>query len=151
MRWATSVASCGPYRQVAATGGLECPNFRLGTRRMTISFIFSDSGLTRVQLWFYEGRSAAEAREATAAMLAYLSTHGRVRSSEANGPVTPDAILSRLRTMARGAKAGQAVRVQVLTTDRGAPPIAHGSVTLARTGFYVFAFLSDSKSAQPRR
>ena len=146
-----AVKSCAPYRQVASTGGLECSNFMLGTKRLPISFIFTGDALTRVQLWFYDGTYTKQAHEATAEMLAFLSRYGTVRSSEPKGPLTPDAILSKLRAMARGAQPGQAVRVQVLTTGTGKPPFVHGSATVARSGFYVFAFLSESPGTQPRR
>jgi len=109
-----SVTSCGPYRHVPRTDGLECPNFVLGTRKLNISFTFVGDGLTRIQLWFYEGQSEAQARQATTDMLAYLSTRGPLHSNElANGaPPTADAIFRTLRGLN---KSKQGARVQILT------------------------------------
>ena len=136
-----AVSSCAPYKTVPATKGLECPNFILGKLKMNISFVFDGDALSRIQLWFHEGPSEADARKATAGMLAYLSARGAIHSSEVKGPapLTTDAIFSALK--ARNAS-NQGARVQVLTAPTGTPPFVLGSVTQVAAGYYVFVYFS---------
>jgi hypothetical protein len=140
------VPSCTPYQVVPGTKGLECPNFNLDGRKLNISFLFSDDRLSRIQLWFYEGGSETQAREATAVMLAYLSKRGPLRSTLPEGsPPTPDAIFRALRDPSAGT---QGARVQVLTPPTSNPPFIHGSITRVVTGYYVFLFFSANPPAQ---
>lgn len=66
------VADCAPYTTVAVTGGLECPRYRFDGREMNVSFLFAGDALRRIQLWYYEGESRADAQEAVASLLAFF-------------------------------------------------------------------------------
>jgi len=136
-----AVRSCAPYKTVPGTKGIECENFVLGSRKMNISFVFAGDALSRIQLWFHEGPSEADARKATAAMLSYLSSRGPIHSDEVKGApsLTADAIFSALK--ARDSS-GQGARVQVLTAAAKTPPFVHGSVTKVAAGYFVFVYFS---------
>jgi hypothetical protein len=136
-----AIKSCAPYKTVPGTKGLECENFVLGSRKMNISFVFTGDALSRIQLWFHEGPSEADARKATEAMLAYLSARGPIHSDEVKGatPLTADAVFSVLK--ARDSS-GKGARVQVLTTATRTPPFVHGSITKVAAGYYVFVYFS---------
>lgn len=139
------VGACHPYRVVVGTKGLECPNFRAGGRTVNISFIFAGEALDRIQLWFYEGTSAAAARDATADMLAFLADRGPLRSHDvpADRPLTAAALLSALHTKGR---ANENARVQVLTRPTASAPFVHGSVTRYGGTYYVFLFFAAKSS-----
>ena len=67
------VTDCAPYTRVAVTGGLECPSYRFDGRDMNISFLFAGDALRRIQLWYYQGESRAEAQEAVGRVLAFFT------------------------------------------------------------------------------
>jgi len=137
-----AVAACRPYVAVAGTGGLECRNFTFEGRRMTISFIFAGASLSRIQLWYYEGSSEAEARQATDALLEYLSRRGPLRSNPVPPGKTPTtkSIFDRVNA-ARGGRNVPA-RVQISATAGEPGTTVHGSVTRLRVGYFVFLFFS---------
>lgn len=137
---------CAPYQYVAGTGGLECPNLKLGTRTINISFVFKGDGLSRIQLWFYEGPSESAAREATGEMLDFMAKRGPIRSDELKGArPTADAIF---RTLRERNVDRQGARVQVLLPATTTPPFVHASVTRVQTGYYVFAFFTNEKPSR---
>ena len=142
-----AVPACQPYVVVAGTHGLECRNFTFEGRKMTISFIFAGGSLSRIQLWYYEGSSEAEARQATDAMLEYLSRHGPPRSSAVAGKTpTTKSIFERVN-VSRGGKNVPA-RVQISATGGEPGTTVHGSVTRVRVGYFVFLFFSVATGAR---
>lgn len=77
-----AVPACAPYVDVPSTGGLECPNFVLDRKR-NVSFVFDEAGLTKIQFWFAEAASRADAMKATDDLLAYLQgAHGPLKSRD---------------------------------------------------------------------
>ena len=70
------VPDCQPYTPVQVTGGLECPSYVFEGQEMNISFLFGGDRLRRIQLWYYEGESEAEARGAVGKVLEYLNRVG---------------------------------------------------------------------------
>lgn len=93
------VRDCEPYARVAITGGLECPHYRFDGREMNISFLFAAERLRRIQLWFYEGETTDEAREAVARLLTFLqrTTGGATITGRPDVPVTAEGIMAALR------------------------------------------------------
>jgi hypothetical protein len=94
------VPDCEPYTDVSVTGGLECSNYVFWGQEMNISFLFAGDRLRRIQLWFYEGPSEAEAREAVGRVLEYLQRIGGGLASTAlpAGEVTADRAMETLRS-----------------------------------------------------
>ena len=91
------VRDCQPYTPVAVTGGLECPGYRFDDRAMNISFLFGGDRLRRIQLWYYEGESSDEAREAIGRVVAYLQRTGSALIAGRPGvPATADGIIAAL-------------------------------------------------------
>ena len=89
------VADCAPYTSVAVTGGLECPHYRFDGREMNISFLFAGDALRRIQLWYYEGESRAEAQEAVGRILAFFTrtTGGATVTARPELPATAEAVI----------------------------------------------------------
>ena len=143
-----AVPACRPYVAVPGTRGLECRNFTFEGRKMTISFIFAGASLSRIQLWFYEGSSEAEARQATDALLEYLSRRGSLRSSAIAPGTRPTtkSIFERVNAT-RGGK-NVPVRVQISATAGEPGTTVHGSVTRVRVGYFVFIFFSVAADAR---
>lgn len=108
------VTACEPYTNVASTGGLECPSYTFDDRPMNVSFIFNGNGLRRVQLWYYEGESRPEAREAVGRVLEYLqkTTGGSFVCSQPGVPVTADGIMSALDRTAVSANRMTSVEIR---------------------------------------
>src|SRR5262245_9679050 len=142
-----AVPACHPYVAVAGTRGLECRNFTFEGRQMTISFIFAGASLSRIQLWYYEGSSEAEARKATDALLEDLSRRGPLRSNAVAPGETPTtkSIFERVN-VARGGRNVPA-RVQIAATAVEPGTTVYGSVTRVRVGYFVFLFFSVATGA----
>ena len=66
------VADCQPDTNVSQTGGLECANYTFDGQAMNVSFVFGAGGLRRIQLWFYQGPSEAEAKDAVARVIDFF-------------------------------------------------------------------------------
>lgn len=94
----SSVAACHPYTTVASTGGLECPSYTFDGQTMNVSFFFTANRLTRIQLWYYEGGSAPEARDAVGRVLDFMqrTTGGTAVCSKPGVEVTPDGVMRSL-------------------------------------------------------
>jgi ketosteroid isomerase-like protein len=92
----SGVVDCRPYTSVAVTGGLECPHYSFDARTMNISFLFAADRLSRIQLWYYEGESSQEARDAVGRVLDFLqrTAGGAVVRSRPGMPVTTDGVMS---------------------------------------------------------
>ncbi len=89
------VPDCEPYTNVPQTGGLECRNYSFDGRSMNISFLFASGRLRRLQLWFYEGGSEANAKDAVTRVLDFLTrtTGGVSTRALAAGEITSDRIM----------------------------------------------------------
>lgn len=114
------VADCAPYTAVAVTGGLECPRYRFDGREMNISFLFGGDALRRIQLWYYEGESRAEAQEAVGRLLAFFkrTTGGATITARPELAVTEDAVIAAIdRGPALGP--GQIVHVEICGPSQG--------------------------------
>lgn len=66
------VGDCSPYTPVRSTGGLECRNFSFLGARINISFIFGASGLSKIQVWAYQGRDQTSALNRWTALIKHL-------------------------------------------------------------------------------
>jgi hypothetical protein len=130
-----TVGDCQPYTIVARTGGLECPNYMFEGRKMNISFIFGDEGLRRIQLWFYEGESESDAREALGRVIEYLErVAGGVRIPAFPGKaVTPDGILAVLNRSAL--QPGYFTQFELSTA-----PGSHREVWFSRVARHQFGY-----------
>lgn len=114
------VRDCAPYVPVAVTGGLECPHYRFDDREMNISFIFAGERLRRIQLWYYEGESSVEARDAIGRILTFLqrTTGGATISARPDVPLTGEGIVGALNSA--GAPVGrQIVQFEITTPSEG--------------------------------
>jgi ketosteroid isomerase-like protein len=123
------VRDCEPYSPVAVTGGLECPHYRFDDREMNISFLFAGERLQRIQLWYYEGESAGEAREAIGRVIGFLqqTTGGATISGRPDVPVTAEGIVGALNR-APAPLGRQIVQLEISAPSDGA------TVWLARVG-----------------
>jgi hypothetical protein len=141
------VGDCQPYTFVARTGGLECPNYLFEGRKMNISFIFGDEGLRRIQLWFYEGESESEAREAVGRVIEYLErVAGDVHMPALLGnTVTPDEIIGVLNRSSF--QPGYFTQFELSTAPGSQPEVWFSRVARHQFGYAVMLFADPLRSA----
>jgi len=116
------VSDCAPYTPVAVTGGLECPHYQFDGREMNISFLFGGDRLRRIQLWYYEGESRADAQDAVARIFAFFKrTAGGVTITDRPDlPTNEGAVLDALDRHP-GLRSGQLLHVEICgPTSNGA-------------------------------
>jgi ketosteroid isomerase-like protein len=136
----SSVTDCEPYTAVRVTGGLECPHYRFDGREMNISFLFTGDRLSRIQLWYYEGASNEEAREAVGRVLDFLErTTGAVTvQSMPNQQVTASSVMSTIeRTVP---KPGQLVQLEICARARTPSEVWFSRVGRHQYGYGVMLF-----------
>lgn len=136
----SGVADCQPYTNVSRTGGIECPNFVFGGRKMNISFLFAGDELKRIQLWFYNGQSEEEARGALGAVIGHLNKVAG--GSRINGlpevAVTPDAVMSVVNSAQ--ARPGGVIQVEISTPTTSDPEAWFARVGRHQFGYAVMLF-----------
>ena len=134
------VAECEPYTAVRVTGGLECPHYSFDGHDMNVSFLLGSGGLNRVQLWYYEGESSQEAREAVGRVLAFLQrVSGRVFVKAApNLPVTIDAVMSALYGAAP--QQGRLTHVEIATLPGPQREVWFSRIGRSEYGYGVMLF-----------
>jgi ketosteroid isomerase-like protein len=132
----TRVRDCHPYSPVAITGGLECPHYRFDDREMNISFLFGGERLRRIQLWYYEGESSVEAREAIGRVLGFLqrTTGGATLTARPDVPVTAEGIIGALNS------ASPSLERQIVQLEISAPSDGT-TVWFARVGRHEHGYL----------
>jgi hypothetical protein len=115
-------------------------------RKRNISFVFDAAGLTKIQLWFAEAASRADAMKATDELIAYLKeSHGDLESPslQAGTDVTTEALFAALERTAEGGPAN------VQLAPRKSPEGVLVFASIFRRppyGHYVFLF-----PTRPRR
>jgi hypothetical protein len=132
----TRVRDCHPYSPVAITGGLECPHYRFDDREMNISLLFGGEGLRRIQLWYYEGESNVEAREAIGRVVGFLqrTTGGATLTARPDVPVTAEGIIGALDS------ASPSLDRQIVQLEISAPSDGT-TVWFARVGRHEHGYL----------
>jgi hypothetical protein len=132
----SSVTDCQPYTSVAVTGGLECPHYSFDGREMSVSFQFKADRLSRIQLWYYEGDSDQQAREAVTRVLDFLQrTAGSITvRSRPDVPPTTDGVMDVMHSV-RPAP-GQIVQIEICTPSR--PP---SEIWFSRIGRHAYGYL----------
>jgi ketosteroid isomerase-like protein len=134
------VAECQPYTAVRVTGGLECPHYSFEGHDMNVSFLFGNSGLNRVQLWYYEGDSSQEAREAVGRVIAFLQrVSDRVFVKAApNLAVTTDAVMNALN--GAPAQQGRLTHVEIATLPGPQREVWFSRIGRSEYGYGVMLF-----------
>jgi ketosteroid isomerase-like protein len=131
----SGVADCQPYTNVSRTGGIECPNYLFGGRKMNISFLFAGDELKRIQLWFYNGESEQEAKAAIGAVIEHLQKVAG--GSRINGlpeiEVTPDAVMNVVNSAQ--VRPGGVIQVEIST-----PTTSDAEAWFARVGRHQFGY-----------
>ena len=136
-----TVPDCQPYTNVSQTGGMECANYVFDGKTMNISFLFGAGRLRRIQLWFYEGKSTTDARDAVSRAIAQLrQTAGGVSVAVVPGrEVTPELVMDLLRS---GAAAAQgAVQFAIATPAGPQPEMWFARVARRQDAYYVMLFV----------
>jgi hypothetical protein len=135
----SQVSDCQPYTSVSSTGGLECAHFRFGGHEMNISFLFTADQLRRIQLWFYEGVSETEAREAVSRVLDYLQrTAGGVTITTSPGTtVSPEKVIELLN---RTPLQGRIAQLEISTPSRPDTEKWFSRVGRHQDGYMVMLF-----------
>ncbi len=133
------VADCTPYTNVSRTGGIECPNYTFDGRKMNISFLFRADQLNRIQLWFYNGDSEQEAKEAIGAVINYLK---RVAGGAHIGAlpgleVTTEAIADILKGPV---PPGRIAQVEISSPTNSRPEVWFARVGRHELGYMVMLF-----------
>jgi hypothetical protein len=132
-------AACAPYKEVGLTGGLECPNFTLDQKR-NISFVFTNGGLSKIQLWFAEAASRADAMKATDELIAYVTKmQGPLKSRylPQDAEVTAAALFAALDTVRPELPA----KMQLEPRKQPADAVVFASIMRhPRAGYYVFLY-----------
>jgi len=138
------VPDCQPYTNVSSTGGIECPNYLFNGRKMNISFLFNGDALRRIQLWFYNGESETEAREAIGFVIDHLRKVGG--GARVNGlpelEVTPDAVMKLLN--GGQLRPGAVIQVEISTPTTSEPEAWFARVGKHQFGYPVMVF-ADSR------
>ena len=131
----SGVSDCQPYTNVSRTGGLECPNYLFNGRKMNISFLFAGDELKRIQLWFYNGESEKEAREAIAAVIDHLKkvAGGARINGLPETEVTPDAVMSVISSAQT--RPGGIIQIEIST-----PVTSDAEAWFARVGRHQFGY-----------
>lgn len=136
---------CAPYKPVPATGGLECPSYDIAGAKRNVSFVFDDSGLKKIQVWFAEGASRAAALDATASLVKWLTTQYGPLESGALAPgsaVSATALLSALDAQ----PAAQPAKVQLRPQQPSADTFVFASVMRdPRLGHFVFLYFTPPR------
>jgi ketosteroid isomerase-like protein len=132
----SQVKDCQPYTNVPATGGLECAHYLFDGHEMNISFLFNADRLRRIQLWFYEGASESDAREAVGRVLEYLkrTTGGVTVAALPAMEVTPDRVMEMISITP--SEPGRIAQVNILAT--GGP---HSEVWFSRVGRHQHGYM----------
>jgi hypothetical protein len=79
----TAVAEFGPYLDVKVTGGVETKNGVFLGSGTTISFVFSNDALVRIQIWGYEGKDRQAGIESWFGIYDFLNKNfGSVQSPQ---------------------------------------------------------------------
>jgi hypothetical protein len=132
-------AACAPYKDVATTGGLECPNFVLDQKR-NVSLVFTNGGLSKIQFWFAESASRANALKATDELIAYVQKmHGPQKSRylPQEADVTAAALFAALDTVREDLRA----KLQFEPRKQPADAFVYASVMrVPHYGYYVFLY-----------
>ena len=106
---------------------------------MNISFLFTAERLRRVQLWFYEGASEADAREAVGRVLDYLQrTAGSVTLRALPGAVTAGRVMEVLQRAP--VQSGSLAHVEILTPSGPRPETWFSRVGRHSGGYMVMLF-----------
>jgi ketosteroid isomerase-like protein len=141
----TRVADCAPYTPVAVTGGLECPHYRFDGREMNISFLFAGDALRRIQLWYYEGESRADAQQAVGALLAFFkrTAGGATITARPELPVNEAAVIGAID---RGPvpRPGEIVHVEICGPSTSGSERWFARVGRHQHGYMVMLFAEPS-------
>lgn len=144
---ALAVRECAPYREVPGKSQLECPNFAFAGRPRSIFLIFGPEGLSRVQLWFYEGKDRAQAEAAIDELLAYMRKE--FGGKELKGPSATSTREELLRRLDQQTPSQGYTRVQWRPKKQPAGTHIFASVFKhARRGYFVFLYFDAV--GQPR-
>lgn len=135
----SQVADCSPYTNVSRTAGIECANYTFDGRKMNISFLFGADQLKRIQLWFYNGESEQEAREAIGAVIDHLK---RVAGGAHIGAlpgleVTTEAIADILKGPV---PQGRIAQVEISSPTSSSPEVWFARVARHQLGYMVMLF-----------
>jgi len=139
-----AVKEYGPYHDVASTGGLETSKGFFGVTQCTVSFVFGDAGVRKIQVWVYEGHSSEEAVAAWSRVYDFFRrTYGDAENQalQLPPPVEEATFVTRLRAALASAPQDQAIKMQMAPT-----PMPEGVTVFSsifrdpRFGYYVFVF-----------
>ncbi len=135
----SQVADCSPYTNVSRTGGIECANYAFDGRKMNISFLFDADQLKRIQLWFYNGESEPEAREAIGAVIDHLKrvAGGAHIGAMPGVEVTTDAIADILKGPV---PQGRIAQVEISSPASARPEVWFARVARHQLGYMVMLF-----------
>lgn len=142
----SQVSDCQPYTTVPATGGLECPHYVFEGREMNVSFLFTADRLRRIQLWFYEGTSEPDAREAVSRVLDYLQrTAGGVTVAALPGvKVTPDDVMRTVNSTP--VQPGRIAQLEISTPSGPQSEVWFSRVGRHQHGYMVMLFADPRDS-----
>lgn len=142
------VSDCQHYTSVQVTGGLECEPYLFDGHAMNISFLFTADRLRRIQLWFYEGTSDQDAREAVTRVLDYLQrTAGDATIAALPGSkVTPDGVMTMLNNTAP--QPGRIAEVEISTPSGAQSEVWFSRVARHQGGYLVMLFADPVTSRQ---
>ena len=139
-----AVKEHGPYRDVPSTGGLETSKGFFGVTQCTVSFVFGDAGLRKIQIWVYEGHSSEEAIAAWSRVYDFFrGTYGEAESRvlQLPPPVDDDKFIARLRTALESAPQDRAIQLQMAPTPMPEGVTVFSSIIRdPRFGYYVFVY-----------
>jgi hypothetical protein len=146
------IKDCGPYAPVKSTGGLEC---RVGTflgERATISFVFKDDKLHKIQVWAYEGKVRGAAILALHRLLQqWKKENGGAESPSITVPHTlsRDALTKALQ-QAIAKNSGPVTKLQFKPKRDAKDAFSFGSLIYWRVkdAYYVFVYFQPSRRAR---
>jgi ketosteroid isomerase-like protein len=136
----SAVSDCQPYTNVSQTAGLECPHYLFEGHEMNISFLFAADHLRRIQLWLYEGPSAAEARNSVSRVIDYMhrAAGGAAIGALPGVTVTPDVVMEMLNSAPP--QPGRITQFEVSSPSGPQPEVWFSRVAHHQYGFQVMLF-----------
>jgi hypothetical protein len=139
-----SIKEHGPYSDVASTGGLETAKGFFDGTPCTVSFVFGDAGLRKIQIWVYEGKSPDVAVAAWSRVYDFFRrTFGEAENLalQLPPPVLKPQFVTRLQAALTSVPQDQPIKIQMAPT-----PMPEGMKVFSsiirdpRFGYYVFVY-----------
>ena len=137
----------GPYKAVPSTGGLETSQGRFEGKAVTVSFVFSEESLKKIQVWAYEGTDQRLALDAWIAVYRYLQRQfGAVEARSLQLPANPDdaALTAAITAALAAVDSKEQAKIQIAPVAKPQSMSAFSSLFRhPQHGYFVFLYFQE--------